>query len=377
LDVQVNNVRLSFTDSLIELGNFMRKPPGGFSDKEKADMQSGDNVNVLNSAQQESDLEERRTGGEHKRTLGSIQQMMDASQRQIHHDNLEDISQAPVHAQVDPATTDEAGKDKAKTLEERQTAETEAVQSAVHVVPGKPRPLEPSASFRERQRQNELAGHSSQSSGSSSTAAAHVESEGPKGPPNSLASLKFFSPMLVRIHAPSPYISVVTDTAADKLRRLTFSLNATARALVDAENDSIHARAQMSNIRAWFAPTQATQAISLAHFEAPKNQRAYMLHPFNVGASFERYPSPTQQLVAKEDVSTSQLNKHFVKEVSDPDNALTDDDLLSILDSDKGMYHMETAVDISAIHLRQTASMWYMLQPLLDRIKRRQDAASA
>jgi len=371
LDVQVNNVRLSFTDSLIELTNFVRKPPGGFTEKEKEAMQSGDDVNVLNSAQQESDLEERRTGGEHKRTIGSIQQMMDPSQRQIHHDNLEDISQAPVHAQVDPATGDEPGKDKAKNSEQRFDAEKDAVESAVHVVPGQPRPLEPSSSFRDRSQ-----GTSSQSSYSGSTSSSPLPDEGPKPPANSLASLKFFSPMLVRIHAPSPFISVVTDTAADKLRRLTFSLNATARALVDAEKDSIHARAQVSNIRGWFAPTQATQAISLAHFEAPKSERSYLLHPFDIGASFERYPSPTQQLLGNDNVSQSQLNKHFVKEVADPENALADEDLLSVLDSEKGMYHMETAVDISAIHLRQTASMWYMLQPLLDRIKRRQSASS-
>ena len=216
---------------------------------------------------------------------------------------------------------------------------------------------------------NQVEGSSSQQT-VGETKEDHVEKKLDKTLPQFLT---FFSPMLVRLHVPSPYISVIPDTAAKQLQRLTFSLNANARALLDADKDSIFARADVTNTRAWVARTEPVHAISLAPFHPPTTDNNYLIKPFNIGLSLERYPSPLTQLVTQKQASGADVVKEFGREVGDEAVGMDAEDVVNVFEGADGspVYHMDADVDISAIHMKLAAKMWYMLQPLLQRIQKK------
>ena len=367
-DLQVNNLRLSFTDSLVEIPDFIRAPPAPFSDKEKDRMEHGFDVAVLDSAQAESDKMQGQQGGEIKRTNESIAPMVDPAANAQHHQDVQQVKQEPVKGVIGSAGDKDSEKEKAKNKEDRLEKEKEAVEAGVHVV----------SEQQQQGQRKQVAGQAGtevEKSATHATVGDTKEDVVQKKPVSSLAFLSFFSPLLVRIHAPSPYISLIPDTAARQLQRLTFSLNANARALLDGEADSIHARADVTNVRAWVARTEPVQAISLAPFHPPTRDSNYIIRPFNIGASFERYPSVVQQMLGQKTSGGGAANgqvrieQAFSKEVGD-DAELDEEDINSVFEGDKSVYHMDADVDISAIHLKLAAKMWYMLQPFINRVRR-------
>ena len=328
---------------------------------------------ILDSAQAESDKLQGQTGGEIKRSHDSIAPMADPNVNSQHQQNLEQVKQEPVKGVIQQGGDKGAEKEQAKNKSDRLEKEKKAVEESVKVVPET-----------QRTQQSQVAGQAGtevEKSATHQTVGDTKEDEVVKKPVSSLAFLSFFSPMLVRIHAPSPYISLIPDTAARQLQRLTFSLNANARALLDGEADSIHARADITNVRAWVARTEPVQAISLAPFHPPTKDTNYIIRPFNIGASFERYPSPLATLVGKKGVSAAaggggvqngqgggRIEEAFSKEVGE-EGDLDEEDISSVFEGDKAVYHMDADVDISAIHLKLAAKMWYMLQPFINRVK--------
>ena len=385
-DVQVNNLRLSFTDSLLEVPDFIRAPPAPFGEKEKERMEEGKDVTTLNSAQQESDRQEAQLGpdGEVRRDKASIGAMANPATQQQHQQDLQGVKEEPVHAVIQGGGEKDKAKESAKDKDDRLKKEKEAVQEAVKVVPGQQGAGQQGAGQQGAGQQGRgpqgaagQAGTEVEASATQRTVGDTKEDDIEKKPKNSLAFLSFFSPMLVRIHAPSPYISLIPDTAAKQLHRLTFSLNANARVLLDGHQDSIHARADVTNVRAWVAKTEPVQAISLAPFHPPASDHSYIIRPFNIGLSAERYPSPLQQLLGKsgrqQQAEVGQIESEFSKEVGEQADGLTGDDIESVFDMETPVYHMDADVDISAIHIKLAAKMWYMLQPFIARVKKVQE----
>ena len=76
-DVQVNNLRISYTDSLLEAWDFIKSPPPAFTDSEKERMEKGDDVMVIDSAQEDADHMERRAGGEIRHTQQQVLNVAD------------------------------------------------------------------------------------------------------------------------------------------------------------------------------------------------------------------------------------------------------------------------------------------------------------
>ena len=355
----------------MELPDFIRKPPAPYSEREKERMEKGDDLHVLDSAQAESDKLQQQTGGEIKRSNDAIAPMADPAVNERHQQDIQQVSEHPVTGALVPGGDKDADKENAKNKEDRLKKEKEAVESSVKVVPTGQQPAGAQQSAAGK------AGTQVEGSASHATVGDTKEDQVVKKPVSSLAFLSFFSPMLVRIHAPSPYISLIPDTAARRLQRLTFSLNANARALLDGEADSIHARADVTNVRAWVAATEAYQAISLAPFLPPMKDDNYLIRPFNIGMSFERYPSPLQQLMGKvgagERGQAARIEEEFSKEVGEQAGELDEDDIASVFDGQDSVYHMDADVDISAIHIKLAAKMWYMLQPFISRVKKVMD----
>ena len=372
-DLQVNNLRLSFTDSLVEIPDFIRAPPAPYSDRQKERMEKGDDVSTLDSAQAESDKQQEQLGGETKRSNDAIRPMADPSVNQQHMEDIQQTKKEPVRGVISPESDKEADKKDAKNKADRLEKEKEAIEDSVKVVPMHGRNAQQQG---QQQSSAGNAGTEVEASATHATVGDTKEDVVAKKPESSLAFLSFFSPMLVRIHAPSPYISLIPDTAARQLQRLTFSLNANARALLDGEADSIHARADITNVRAWVARTEPVQAISLAPFHPPMQDSNYIIRPFNIGASFERFPSPLQQALGKAGTSGQgppvRIEEEFSKEVGDQAE-LDEEDITTVFEGDKAVYHMDADVDISAIHLKLAAKMWYMLQPFITRVKKTMD----
>jgi hypothetical protein len=365
-DLQINNLRLSFTDSVLEIADFIRSPPAPFLEKVKDRMEKGEDLPMLDSAQQESDKQQKREGGEIRRDEASIALLADPKSQKQHVEDVQQIEKAPIKAVVTPHHDQQ--EDQAKDKKDRLEKEKKAVEKAVKVVPeGQPETPQSAA--------GEAGTHVEKPAGQQ-TIGDTKEDEVGKKPVSSLSFLSFFSPMLVRLHAPSPYISLIPDTAARQLQRLTVSLNCNARALLDGQADSIHARADVTNVRGWVAKTEAFSAISLAPFNPPTKDSNYVIKPFNIGMSFERYPSPLQQLMGKVGVSerreAAKIEEAFRKEVRETVD-MDEEDIETIFEAEDSVYHMDADLDISAIHIKLAAKMWYMLQPFINRVKRRMD----
>ena len=365
-DLQINNLRISYTDSLVEIPDFIRSPPAPYSDKQKDRMEKGEGLTILDSAQAESDKLQQQTGGEIKRSTDAIAPMVDPSVAQQHKADVQQVKEGAVRGALVPGG--ENDKEGAKNKEDRLKKEKEAVEGAVQLFPEGQQPSSSQSAAGQ-------AGTTVEKAATKQTVGDTKEDVIVKKPENSLAFLSFFSPMLVRIHAPSPYISLIPDTSALRLQRLTFSLNANARALLDGEADSIHARADVTNVRAWIAPTEPVQAISLAPFHPPTKDSSYIIRPFNIGASFERYPSPLQELMGKQQGGQTgdvRLSEEFNKEVGEQGD-LDADDISSVFEGEDAVYHMDADIDISAIHMKLAAKMWYMMQPFINRVKKIMD----
>ena len=60
-------------------------------------------------------------------------------------------------------------------------------------------------------------------------------------------------------------------------------------------------------------------------------------------------------------------------EVGDEAVGMDAEDVVNVFDGPDGsnVYHMDADVDISAIHMKLAAKMWYMLQPLLQRVQKK------
>ena len=367
-DVQLNNVRISYTDSLLEALDFIKAPPSAFSESEKERMEKGEDVMVIDSAQADADRMEQRAGGEIRHNQQQVLNVADPSQQKQHHSNIENMAQPGIKGVVETGGEKDQDKANAKDKKDRLEKEKAAVEEDVRIVPG-----------------NENTQHSDRSAAGSAgtevegssrhqTVGETKEDDVKKNLDKMLPQfLTFFSPMLVRLHVPSPYISVIPDTAAKQLQRLTFSLNANARALLDAEKDSIFARADVTNTRAWVARTEPVHAISLAPFHPPASDNSYLIKPFNIGLSLERYPSPLTQLVTQKHASGEDVVKEFSREVGDEGVGMDAEDVVNVFEGADGaaVYHMDADVDISAIHMKLAAKMWYMLQPLIQRIQKK------
>ena len=367
-DVQVNNLRISYTDSLPEALDFIKSPPSAFSESEKERMEKGDDVIVIDSAQADADRMEQRAGGEIRHNQQQVLNVADHTQQKQHQSNIEGMAQPGVKAVVETGGEADADKENAKNKKERLEKEKTAVGEDVRIVPGHENTQQSDQSAAGS------AGTEVESSSRHQTVGETKEDDVKKPLDKTLPQfLTFFSPMLVRLHVPSPYISVIPDTAAKQLQRLTFSLNANARALLDADKDSIFARADVTNTRAWVARTEPVHAISLAPFHPPASDNNYIIKPFNIGLSLERYPSPLTQLITQKQASGADVVKEFGREVGDESVGMDAEDVVSVFDGADGspVYHMDADVDISAIHMKLAAKMWYMLQPLIQRITKK------
>ena len=371
-DVQVNNLRLSYTDSLLEAWDFIKAPPSAFTDAEKERMEKGDDVMVIDSAQADADRMEQQAGGEIRHDTQQVQQVADPAAQRQHQSNIQGMAQPGQKGVVETGGEKDAEKADAKNKKDRLEKEKAAIGEDVKIVPGAQDSSQSDQSAAGR------AGGQVEGSNSQQTVGDTKEDEIKKPLSKTLPQfLTFFSPMLVRLHVPQPYISVIPDTAAKQLQRLTFSLNANARALLDADKDSIFARADVTNTRAWLARTEPVHAISLAPFHPPTSDANYLIKPFNIGLSLERYPSPLTQLVSQKQASGVDVVKEFGREVGDEQSGLDAEDVVSVFEGADGapVYHMDADVDISAIHIKLAAKMWYMLQPLIQRVQRKGQAA--
>jgi len=278
------------------------------------------------------------------------------------------LAEPGVKGVVEAGGEKDQDKENAKNKKDRLEKEKAAVGEDVRIVPGQ--------QSTQSSDQSSAGAAGSQVEGSSNqqtvgeTKEDHVEKPLAKTLPQFLT---FFSPMLVRLHVPSPYISIIPDTAAKQLQRLTFSLNANARALLDADKDSIFARADVTNTRAWLARTEPVHAISLAPFHPPTSDNNYIIKPFNIGLSLERYPSPLTTLVTQKQASGADVVKEFGREVGDESVGMDAEDVVNVFEGVDGsnVYHMDADVDISAIHLKLAAKMWYLLQPFITRVTKK------
>ena len=306
VDVQVNNVRISYTDSLLEAYDFTKKPPPAFTDSEKERMEKGEDVMVIDSAQADADHMEQRAGGEIRHNQQQVLDVADSSQQKQHHNNIEGIAEPGVKGVVETGGEKDQDKENATNKKDRLEKEKAAIGEDVRIVPGQ------HDSQASDQSAAGSAGGQVEGSSNQQTVGETKEDKVEKPLSKTLPQfLTFFSPMLVRLHVPSPYISVIPDTAAKQLQRLTFSLNANARALLDADKDSIFARADVTNTRAWVARTEPVHAISLAPFHPPTTDNNYIIKPFNIGLSLERYPSPLTQLITQKKASGTDVVKEF------------------------------------------------------------------
>ena len=367
-DVQLNNVRISYTDSLMEALDFIKKPPSAFTDTEKKRMEKGEDIMVIDSAQADADRMEQKAGGEIRHNQQQVLNVADPTHQKEHHSNIEGMAQPGAKGVVETGGEKDQDKENAKNKKDRLEKEKAAVGEDVRIVPGH------QDTRQSDQSSAGSAGNEVEGSSNHQTVGETKEDEVKKPLSKTLPQfLTFFSPMLVRLHVPSPYISVIPDTAAKQLQRLTFSLNANARALLDADKDSIFARADVTNTRAWVARTEPVHAISLAPFHPPASDNNYIIKPFNIGLSFERYPSPLTQLVTQKQASGADVVKEFGREVGDDTVGMDAEDVASVFEGGDGspVYHMDADVDISAIHMKLAAKMWYMLQPLLQRVQKK------
>ena len=367
-DVQVNNLRISYTDSLLEAYDFIKKPPSAFSESEKERMEKGEDVMVIDSAQGDADNMEQRAGGEIRHNQQQVLDVADHSQQKQHQSNIDNIAQPGVKGVVETGGEKDQDKENAKNKKDRLEKEKAAVGEDVRIVPGQ------HDTQQSDQSAAGSAGSQVEGSANQQSVGETKEDEIKKPLDKTLPQiLTFFSPMLVRLHVPSPYISVIPDTAAKQLQRLTFSLNANARALLDADKDSIFARADVTNTRAWVARTEPVHAISLAPFHPPTSDSNYIIKPFNIGLSLERYPSPLTQLVTQKQASGADVVKEFGREVGDESVGMDAEDVVNVFEGQDGsnVYHMDADVDISAIHMKLAAKMWYMLQPLIQRVTKK------